>query len=420
MAGSGPDEEDRLSVMADRLNVCMVSMHTSPTDQPGSGDAGGMNVVLMGQAVALAARGHRVNIVTRRADSTSPDVEQLSPRVWLRRLEAGPPAKLPKSKVSDYLEPCEAALAKLEPFDIYHSHHWMSGVAALPIALSHHRPHFQSFHSLAAPVGSPLSDGEPAEVPERLAAESFLAHHSAVIAVSLAEAASVIQRFDADPRQVSVIRPGVDHQLFRPTLPGDVEWASTHGEHWPNGYLAFAGRLQPLKAPDLAIEALAAMPAERRPHLVLAGDGSPDFADYRAGLEQLAAERQVENQVSFVGSLSRPDFAAMLRGAQLVMVPSYSETFGLVALEAAASGTPVLAAASGGLVEAVVPGRTGWLMESRDPTSWADVLTQVLAVPEGLARLGHRAYRHSRRYDWQRTARELGKLYRHRMERGHL
>lgn len=411
MPGRQPKGQARLDDVADRLHVCMVSMHTSPTDQPGSGDAGGLNVVVMAQAQALAKMGHRVDIVTRRSDRESPAIEQLLPGVRLRRLEVGPATNLPKSRVSDYIEPFSAQLAGLDVYDVYHSHHWMSGVAALPVAQSHFRPHIQSFHSLAAPPGSPLSAGEPAEAPERLDAESALARNSAVVAISRAEAATVIERCGADPASVTIISPGVDHQLFRPAVAEEFDWAARHGEFWPHGYLVFAARLQPLKAPDVVVRALAAMPEQNRPHLVLAGDGSADFAEYLRDLKDEVAARKLNGNVSFVGALARPDFAVLLRGARLVVVPSYSETFGLVALEAAASGTPVLASSAGGLVEAVVPGQNGWLLQSWDPAVWASALTSALSDPMALADLGQRARHFAQRFDWALAARQLSELY---------
>lgn len=401
-----------LNVVAPVLKLCVVSMHTSPAQAPGAGDAGGLNVVARAQADALAALGHQVELITRRASSNDPDVVELAPGVRLRHLDAGPPTPLPKSVIDDHLEEFSAGLAGLGDFDLFHSHHWMSGVAALPVAGARGVPHVQSFHSVAALPGSPLSAGEPPESSRRVPGESQVATGSdAVVAISAAEAHTVIQRCGADPQRVSIIAPGVDHELFRPLNQGEARWRLPSGAPWPNGYVAFAARLQPLKDPELAIAALAELPASIRPHLVVAGDASADFASYTAQLHALVADLDLVGEVSFLGSQSRTELARLFRGARVVLVPSHSETFGLVALEAAASGTPVIAAASGGLREAVAHGETGQLMDSREPADWGRALTELLADDRRLATMGVVARVHSRRFDWRWTAQQLAALF---------
>lgn len=387
-------------------------MHTSPVHLPGSGDAGGMNVVERSQAFALAALGHQVEMVTRRTSAADPEVVELAPGVLLRHLDAGPPVPLPKSVIDDHLDQFTAGLRRLGRYDLYHSHHWMSGVAALPVATALGVPHVQSFHSVAALPGSPLSAGEPAESQRRVAGEALVATGSdAVVAISAAEARTVIERCGADPQRVSIIQPGVDHQLFRPLGAGETRWTLPGAGPWPNGYVAFAARLQPLKGPDLAIGALAQLDPAIRPHLVLAGDTSADFADYSAALDLLVTELGMSQDVTFIGPLPREELARLFRGAAVVLVPSHSETFGLVALEAAASGTPVIAAAAGGLREAVAHGETGQLMDSRLPLDWGLALGHLLTQPGLLARMGVVARVHSRRFDWRWAARQLAALY---------
>jgi D-inositol-3-phosphate glycosyltransferase len=401
-----------LSTVAPVLKLCVVSMHTSPAHVPGSGDAGGMNVVESSQALALAALGHQVEMVTRRSSPNDPDVVELAPGVLLRHLDAGPATLLAKSVIDDHLEQFRAGLAGLGDFDLFHSHHWMSGVAALPVARARGVPHVQSFHSVAALPGSPLSAGEQPESPRRVAGEAQVAIGSAaVVAISAAEAHTVIQRCGADPQQVSIIAPGVDHQLFRPLMPDEPRWTLPGAAPWPNGYVAFAARLQPLKGPDLAIAALAEIDPAIRPQLVLAGDASADFAEYTAELHRLVADAGLTSKVTFIGPQSRNDLARLFRGARVVLVPSHSETFGLVALEAAASGTPVIAAASGGLREAVAHGETGQLMDSRQPRDWGLALTRLLTDSELLEGMAVVSRVHARRFDWRWSAQQLAALY---------
>jgi len=396
-------------------------MHTSPAALPGSGDAGGMNVVERAQAEALGKLGHQVELITRRSSVDAPAVTELAPGVVLRHLPAGPPEPLAKSAIDRYIPEFAEGLAKLGDgrYDIIHSHHWMSGVAALPLARQWGVPHVQSFHSVAAHPGSSLEEGEPPESPSRVAGEELVARESAaVVAISAAEARTVIERCGADPDRVFIISPGVDGELFRPLAPGEQRWGwpVEAPVHWPRGYVLYAARLQPLKAPDLAIGALAELPREIRPHLVVAGDVSVDFAAYAADLHALVDRLGLAEDVTFVGPQSREDLARLMRGARVVLVPSHSETFGLVALESAASGTPVIAAAAGGLREAVAHGETGQLMDSRHPHDWGLALSRLLTEPGLLHRMGVVARVHARRFQWCWAARRLTEVYRELLE----
>lgn len=392
----------------------MVSMHTSPLESPGSGDAGGMNVVERHTAEALGELGHHVELITRRSDPDQPDLVDLGGGVSVRHVTAGPVARLAKSAIDAYVDEFRAGMANLGPYDIVHSHHWMSGMAALPLARAWGVPHVQSYHSVAALPGDYLSEGEPPESPGRVAGEALLATESdLVVAISAAEARTVVARCGADPNRVMIIPPGVDGQLFRPLAVDEPKWTWPHdrGPACSKGYILFAARLQPLKGPDLAIAALAQVPEELRPHLVVAGEVSADFASYAAELEAMVERLNLGDYVTFKGSQSRSSLAEMLRGARLCLVPSHSETFGLIALESAASGTPVIASAAGGLREAVVHGETGQLMDSRLAIDWASAMIRLLADPELLARMGTVARIHARRFSWHTTAQCLTESY---------
>jgi len=387
--------------------LAFVSLHTSPIALPGSGDAGGMNVVELAQARALASLGHEVDLITRRADPDAPDAVELAPRVTLRHLNAGPQAPLPKSEIDAHIGQFRDGLAALGPYDLIHSHHWMSGVAALPLARAWRVPHVQSFHSVAALPGTPLAAGEPPESPARVPGEALVARESdAIVAISAAEARTVIERCGADPAVVQIVSPGVDGDLFHPLAPGEPRW----GE-WPTGYVLFAARLQPLKGPDLAIAAMAEVPAAIRPHLVLAGDVSADFAGYERDLRDMVAAKGLTNDVTFLGPQTRAELAALMRSATVMLVPSHSETFGLVALESESSGTPVIASSSGGLREAVAHLETGHLIDSRRPEDWGCTLTRLLTHPDVVRTMGVVARVHAQRFDWQLAAYRLSALY---------
>jgi D-inositol-3-phosphate glycosyltransferase len=387
------------------LRIGLVSLHTSPGDEPGSGEVGGMNVVVRHQAEALADRGHHVEIITRRSSPDQPDSVSLVPGVCLRFLSAGPAAAVPKGEHDAFIEPFQHELEALGPFDVLHSHHWFSGAAALPVARERGIPHVQSFHSIAAAPDTPLSEGERPESGGRLAGERMLAQASdAVVVVSEAEAETVRVRLGGDTARVWIVPPGVDGSVFRPATAGARRATAP--------YVVAAARVQPLKGLDLAIAAIAGIDAEARPTLVIAGDASSEAGDHVAELRRLAASLGVADRVTFIGPQSRADLAFLFRGSAAVLVPSHSETYGLVALEGSASGVPVVAAAAGGLREAVVDGETGVVLESRDPAVWAAEIQRVLTEPDYAAALSAAGREHAERLSWERSAAGLEQVYR--------
>jgi D-inositol-3-phosphate glycosyltransferase len=388
------------------LRVALVCLHTSPADEPGSGDAGGMNVVVLHQAQALAALGHDVDIITRRSNPDAPAELALAPRLRLILIEAGPAHPLAKGDHELYIDEFSAGLAALGSYDIIHSHHWFSGMAALPVARSRRVPHVQSFHSIAADDATPLSEGERSESPGRMAGESWLARESdAVIAISNAEAQTIETRLGGSSDRITVVAPGVDSHLFAPSVTA----SPSRDRSAP--YAVVAARLQPLKGLDLAIEAIAAVPAQVRPDLVVSGDASADFEGYVDELSALARLRGVDAAVHFIGPQSRQALAELLRQALVVLIPSHSETYGLVALEAAASRVPVIAAASGGLREAVVDGVTGIVLDSRDPEVWAEAIVRLVSHGDSATALAKNARVRAERLSWSSSAEQLQTVY---------
>lgn len=392
------------------LRIALVSMHTSPVDSPGSGDVGGMNVVVRHAAEELGRLGHTVEIFTRRSDPDGPDVVDHAPGVSVHFLPAGPPRPATKTEQEGFLEPFTAELARHGPWDVIHSHHWFSGVCALPIARDRQVPHAQSFHSVAADPTSSLSDGERPEGPGRAPAELHLAAESdAVIAVSRAEADTVLARLGARPEKVVVVPPGVDTDQFRPGRQSLVG---------ARPILLAAARLEPLKGLDLAIRAVAGIPAERRPLLVVAGAPTAGHEGYGDKLRDLARSLGVADDVRLAGPVTRDELAHRMRGADAVVVPSHSETYGLVALEAAASQTPVLAADVGGLREAVLDGVTGLLIADRAPSVWTAEIESLLADADRAAAWGRAGREHALHHTWQRTAAGWLAVYRNLLTEG--
>jgi D-inositol-3-phosphate glycosyltransferase len=388
------------------LRIALVCLHTSPADEPGSGDAGGMNVVVLHQAQSLASLGHEVDIITRRSSTTGPSVVTLGDRLRLRFVDAGPAHPLAKGDHEKYITEFSEGLSRLGPFDVFHSHHWFSGMAALPVARAGRVPHVQSFHSIAADDSTPLSDGERSESPGRMAGESWLARESdALVAISESEAHTIENRLGGAAERITIVSPGVDGELF---APAGHERAQVP---YRAPYAVVAARLQPLKGLDLAIEAVAAVSADIRPELVVSGDASADFDGYVDELSELARLRGIGDSVHFIGPQSRRALAELLRQARVVLIPSHSETYGLVALEAAASRVPVVAAAAGGLREAVVDGVTGIVLDSRDPRVWARAITRLLTDGEEARALSLRARERAETLSWARSAEALVNVY---------
>lgn len=397
------------------MRVAFISLHTSPAERAGTADAGGMNVLIRALAGALRSIGVDVEFFTRRSSPDQADTVTLDDGLVVHHVTAGPATPLPKSEIDAFIDEFRDNLGPLDAFDMVHSHHWMSGVAALPLARAAGIPHVMTFHSVAAHPNSSLREGEPAESPARLEGEIVCATQSdLIIAVSRHEAAVVIGRCQADPERVVVVRPGVDTELFHPAAPGS-SWTP---DGVAEGYLLFAARLQPLKAPDVAIEALALLPEADRPELVVVGQSSADFADYESQLHRLVAERGLEEKVTFLPGQDRESFARILRHASLMLVPSHSETFGLVGLEASASGVPVVAAAAGGLTEAVCNTHTGVLVPSHEPAAWAEAISSLLADPELRAQMSRTGRSRSLLMSWTHVAEQTRAAYRRAIASG--
>ena len=400
-------------MLASPLRIAAVSLHTSPLEEPGGADAGGMNVVVLEQSLALARLGHRVDLFTRRSDPAAPRIVEIAEGVRLFHLDAGPAEPLAKSAMEQAIAPFRRALHEVLTadddapdggWDLIHSHHWFSGVAALPLARELGIPHLQSFHSVAAPSGSSTLDaGEPAESSGRIPGEQFAATGSdLVVAVSEAEARTIGERYGVPGARLTVVRPGVDVDRFRP--------CSDLAERREQPTLLFTARLQPLKGPDLALEVLAHLDPALGARLLLAGGVSQDFSDYAAQLREMARELGVEERVDFVGSLGRDELAETMRCAGALLLTSWSETFGLVALEAQASGTPVLAwRCAGGVQEAVDP--DGLVLDSRDPDVWAEALQSLLGDADRYDRAVRSARDFAATRTWEVAAETLAAQY---------
>ena len=414
------------------MRIALVSMHTSPTAVPGSGDAGGMNVVVAEAAGALAARGHDVVVATRasaglaageypllapagtpvRDALTHSGAESSSPRVVA--IEAGP-RDLAKHDLPGALPEFAAGLKALGPFDAVHAHYWLSGIAAQRAVASSDSRIAVTFHTLAAQKNAFLAPGDAPEGAARLAAEHELAASSVVVAGSRSELGAVEEFCGTPPHGSVIVHPGVNTRVFRPTageLSPPPSATSAHARH----RITVLGRVQPLKGQDLALEAAAVL-ARSDPGLfastewVFAGEPTPGAEGFAAGLRDTVTANGLSNQVRFLPAQSRGEAAALLASSTLVLVPSHSETFGLTALEAAACGVPVVAAGHTGLLEAVPAGVAAAHLTDRDPAAWAAAIARLLRDDAGRARIGHAARVHALAHDWAAHAAALERVY---------
>ncbi len=397
--------------------VAMLSMHTSPLDQPGTGDAGGLNVYVIELAKRLAARGTAVEIFTRARASDCPPVSRPAPGVLVRNVVAGPYEGLAKADLPAQMCAFGAAVLRAEAgaeaghFDLVHSHYWLSGQVGALVSERLGIPLVHTAHTLGKVKNAALAAGDTPEPRGRIAGEEQLAAVAdRLVASTTAEARDLVTLYDADPGRVVVVPPGVDLEVFR---PGTASTARTRLGVPPDRLmLAFAGRIQPLKAPDVLVRALAHLePALReRVVLVVAGGASGDGLG-PDGLRALAERLGVGDLLMLVPPQPPAELADIFRAADLVAVPSHNESFGLVALEAQACGTPVLAAAVGGLRTAVVDGVTGRLVAGHDPRRWAMEIGDLLADRAELHRLGTKAVEHAAGFGWDRTAAAVEDVY---------
>jgi D-inositol-3-phosphate glycosyltransferase len=406
-----------MSVKLER--VAMVSMHTSPVAPAGSGDSGGMNIAILATAAQLAQRGIEVDLLTRATGE--PRVTDVGYGVSLHELAAGPVGVIPKNRLGEVADEFGEAVADFAGrvhgrYDIIHAHYWLSGLATLPVAIELGLPFVQSFHTVAAMKNRVLAPGQRAESEQRVRTEMYLANQAnAIVAASAAEVTTLIDDVRAPTDRLWVIPPGVDVGLFSPARADAAERAVRERLAIAVGrpIIAVVGRVQELKDQELAIRALAELHAMRAwaPVLVIAGEATPGDEAYAASLRAIASELGVRDDVRFAGAVSREWLANLFAAATLTLVPSRSETFGLVALESAASGTPVVAFKGGGLVESVSSGVSGLLVDSRDPRVWAQAIAGLLNDTARLQRLSVSARLYAEGFTWASSATALIGVY---------
>src|SRR5450830_396830 len=399
--------------------IAMLSVHTSPLDQPGTGDAGGMNVYVADLARALARRGSEVEIFTRATSSSLAESVEVGDGVTVRNISAGPFEGLAKNDLPGQLCTFTAGVLRAEAgrtegwYDVVHSHYWLSGHVGWLAADRWDVPLVHTMHTIAAVKNAALAPGDEPEPAGRLIGEQQLVDVAdALVASTDDERSALMEHYGADPGRVFVVPPGVDLALFQSESHTRVQLRRLLGLPESGHLVLFAGRVQPLKGPDVLVRALGVLAATGRevPHLVVLGGPSGRPTAVRE-LSALAATTGVGGDVVLRPPVPRTELARWYRAADVVAMPSRSESFGLVAIEAQASGTPVLAAAVGGLRSVVTDGVSGTLVPGHDPAVWADAIADHLADTGARARLAVGARRVAERFGWDAAAEQMLKVY---------
>lgn len=398
--------------------VGVLSMHTSPLEQPGTGDAGGMNVYIRQTTERLARRGVAVDVFTRAGSRDLPPTAELAPGVTVRHIPAGPANGLRKEDLPSQLRAFTAGVLRVSGpgYDVLHSHYWLSGKAGLRARAQWSTPLVHSAHTLAKVKNALLAEGERPEPAIRVDGEQALATGTdRLVANTDIEADQLRALYGADPNRVLVIPPGVDLDVF---TPGDRERdRAALGIGADTLVLGFVGRIQPLKAPDVLLRAAAEVvreaPSLRERLLVLiVGGPSGSGRDMPERLRALAASLGIAELTRFAEPAAGAELARVYRAADVLTVPSYNESFGLVALEAQACGTPVVAARVGGLPIAVEHETSGLLVDGHQPQRWARALVRLLSDRALRRRQGVAGVRHAARFSWERTTDALLRGYR--------
>ncbi|MEO6713695.1 MAG: D-inositol-3-phosphate glycosyltransferase [Mycobacteriales bacterium] len=402
--------------------IATISVHTSPLDQPGTGDAGGMNVFIVEVSKRLAARGIEVDIFTRATSSGLPAVVELADGVHVRHITAGPYEGLSKHDLPTQLCPFAAGVLRAEAvrepgwYDLVHSHYWLSGQVAWLAKERWGVPMVHSSHTLAKVKNLALAERDIPEPTARAIGEAqVVATADRLLASTDEEARELIDLYDADPDRVVTVAPGVDLDTFS---PGDIGAARARvGVRSDAVVLLFVGRIQPLKAPDVVLRAAAEMIAadpSLRSRLVVAIVGGPSGTglDEPEALLNLREDLGLRDVVRFEPPAAQGDLADWYRAADVVVVPSYNESFGLVALEAQACGTPVIAASVGGLRTAVADGTSGLLVDGHVPQRYADAISRVVRSSDLRAHLSTGALAHAAGFSWDATADDILAVYR--------
>jgi D-inositol-3-phosphate glycosyltransferase len=399
--------------------IATLMVHTSPLDQAGTGDAGGMNIYVIEAAQNMAAMGVKVDIFTRRTDADIADVVEVSPGVRVIQLTVGPISGVTKEQLPTFIPALSAEFKKSlseTKYDVIHAHYWISGKVAMPVAKELNIPLVHTMHTMARVKNLNLAEGEVPEPMIRVQGETqVVAAADSLIANTDAEAASLVSLYEACPDNVSVVSPGVNLKVF---TAGAGKAAAREFVGLPKDahIITFVGRIQPHKGPEVLIRSIAEM-VHHSPHLrpklianIIGGASGVNQSEVER-LKELVTWLGIDDVVRFAPPVPREDLPQWYRAADLICVPSYSESFGLVALEAQACGTPVVATAVGGLRTAIADGISGVLVDGHDPRAWSSVLARLIQEPQRRVLLSMGAIEHASHFGWDATSRGTLDIY---------
>ena len=409
------------NTLAQLHRIAILSVHTSPLHQPGTGDAGGMNVYIAETAKCIAQRGIEVEIFTRATGTNDREVTELVPGVLVRHIPAGPFEGLRKEELPAQLCAVTAGVLRAEAakhegfYDLIHSHYWLSGQVGWIAQERWHVPLVHTMHTMARVKNLQLAGTDnPEPAIREIGEEQVVSAADRLVANTQTEADELIDLYGADPARVRVVHPGVDLTEF---IPSDQRQVRSELGIAPNAIvLLFVGRIQPLKAPDILLKASALLlkkHPEIRDRLVVAICGGPSGSGLAEpdSLIKLANELGISDVVRFEPPTNRANLVKWFQAATVCVVPSYSESFGLVAIEAQACGTPVIAANVGGLPTAVAQDKSGLLVQGHDPEDWASEISRVVFDDELRLHLSAGATKHAAQFSWDRTADALIAVY---------
>jgi D-inositol-3-phosphate glycosyltransferase len=390
--------------MTVRARVAVISFHTSPLDQPGVGDSGGMNVYVRSVAERLGRRDVAVDVFTRCSGRPVPEVHQLHPHTRVIQVPAGPCAPVDKERLPALVPAFVSHVVHgFGPYDLVHAHYWLSGEAARVAKRRWRVPMAASFHTLGTVKNRVLAAGEPPEPVPRLVEERATIRDADLLFAPTTTEARHLVHLGASVGRVRVVAPGVDSARF---FPRNRDRAKAALGLAGRDVVLFVGRLQPIKEPDLAIRAVAhaARRGAQPVLLVLGGESDRRGPTTVSSLRRLAGDEGIGHLVRFLPPAPHAELAELYAAADMLLMPSRSESFGLAALEAQACGIPVIAAGVGGLRHVVADGVTGLLVEDRRPETFGNRIVTLLEDRDLSRRLGRSGAARAARLSWDRTA----------------